>query len=161
MKLQRVILGLAVALALAVPVCAQQGPDPVFQLTNLDRVRDLNAPKPTSKQLEAERGAENPAVTAAAKSAYDQLAAGNLDRAKLTDAVSETLPAAVVQSAAQKLGALGAPSWSFVGNAKSSAGDVSVYRLQYENGFTYMTFGVSNAGIVYALYLGTNPTPTQ
>ena len=117
----------------------------------------LKAPKPTPQQLAAEQGAENPAVTADAKQTYGQLAAGRLDRAKLTDDVSKALPATLVQSAAQKLGTLGSPQWSFVANARSSAGDVSIYKLQYATGVAYMTFGVGSNGTVYALYLGEKP----
>jgi hypothetical protein len=65
-----------------------------------------------------------------------------------------------VQSASQNLVALGTPSWSFVGNARSSAGDVSIYKLQYAKTVAYLTFGVSNAGVVYALYLGNKPAIT-
>jgi hypothetical protein len=159
MQLQRVILGAIVALALAVPANAQQADTQAFQLDG-PNVPSLAAPKPTSRQLAAEEGAENRGVTSAAKRTYDLLVAGDLDRAKLTDDVSRALPATVVKSAAPKLSALGTPSWSFVGNARSSAGDVSIYKLQYAKTVAYMTFGVSNAGVVYALYLGAKPTPT-
>ncbi len=165
MQPQRVILGVAIALAVAVPARAQQSADPSVRPPFAPQdysgiVPDLSPPKATSKQLAAEQGAENPGVTSAAKNTYDHLVAGNLDRAKLTDDVSRALPATLVKSASGQLVMLGTPSWSFVGNAWSSAGDVSIYKLQYAKTVAYMTFGVSNAGVVYALYLGAKPTPT-
>jgi hypothetical protein len=165
MQLHRVILGASVALALAAPAQAQQSADPSvdppFALQDSwgPTLPDLPLPKPNAKQLAAERGAENPGVTSAAKRTYVRLASGTLDRAKLTDDVSKALPTPALRSAAEKLGALGTPSWSFVGNAQSSAGDVSIYKLQYPAGVEYMTFGVGSNGTVYALYIGPKPTP--
>ena len=159
MKFHPAILSTVIALAIAAPAQAQStNAYFVNQSNDLSRVPSLAAPQPTVRQLAAEAGAENPGVTSAAKRTYDQLSSGSLDRAKLTADVSQALPATLVRSAAHQLGTLGTPSWSFVGNARSSAGDVSIYKLQYANAVAYMTFGVSNAGVVYALSLGNKPT---
>jgi hypothetical protein len=160
MRLHRAIFTAAIALALVAPAQAQQADTGQPLQWAAPSVPDFAAPQPTSRQVTAEEGAENPGVTSAAKSTYDRLVTGNLDRSKLTGDVSQALPASLVQSAAGQLGALGTPAWSFVGNARSSAGDVSIYKLQYAKAVAYLTFGVSNAGIVYALYLGNKPALT-
>jgi hypothetical protein len=160
MTLRLVVLGVTAAFAFAVPVRAQSTGAPLSGAVGVlqnsfsgPRLASL-APPPLRAGGDA---AENPGVTSSAKAAYERLAAGRLDRSKLTAAVDRALPDELVASASQRLTALGTPSWSFVRNAESSAGTVSIYQLRYANAVEYLTFGVGDSGVVYALSLGSAP----
>jgi hypothetical protein len=88
-----------------------------------------------------------------AQSVYGQLVADNLNRAKLTQEVNSTLPDSTEKMLSQRLAEMGNPTWTFVRNEQTSAGTVSLYALKYATSSVYVTFGVDDNGVVYALGL--------
>jgi hypothetical protein len=114
---------------------------------------------PTAADIKKANAAENPAVRNVAQSVYGQLASNNLNRAKLTQDVSSALSDSTEKMLSQRLTELGTPSWTFVKNAQTSAGTVTIYALKYATSAAYMTFGVADNGVVYALDLSKNAPP--
>jgi hypothetical protein len=148
MHIRTLALAAIVATSLSAPAVAQQGsplqnqfPGPT--IPNWGYVPDM---RKTS-------AAENPAVRTVAQNVYGQLVADNLNRSKLTQDVSAAFTDSTEKVLSQRLTELGTPAWTFVKNAQSSAGSVSIYRLKFATSAAYMTFGVADNGIVYALGL--------
>lgn len=97
--------------------------------------------------------AEAPAVTAAAKSTYAQLASGTLDRSKLTPEVNNAITDSLAQTISQQLGSLGKPQWQFFKRVSTPKGEVSVYRLSWPTVTLDYQFGLNEKGQVWALML--------
>jgi hypothetical protein len=117
-------------------------------------------PAPTPQPFNYSNAGENPGVTSVAKATYRQLATDTLNRSRLTTEINAALSRAALATAARQLAALGTPQWQFVENARSPAGDVSVYRLAYANRIAYLTVGVADNGTIYALRLAADmPSP--
>ncbi len=152
-------LAVAIAVALAAPAGAQQM---VTMPLQDEHASGPSIPAwgyvPSAADVRKANAAENPAVRSAAQNVYAQLAAGRLNRSRVTQDVNETLTNSAERTLSQRLGRLGAPAWAFVKNTLTSAGWVSIYRLEYTEGSAYMIFGVGDDGIVYALAL-TNKAP--
>jgi hypothetical protein len=161
MHVRTFTLAVAIAVALAAPAGARQS----LPLQDEQASGTPQAPAvpawghvPSAADVQKANAAENPAVRSAAQSVYSQLVAGRLDRSRLTQDVNKALSNSATRTLSQRLGELGTPSWMFVENTQTSAGWVSIYRLKYAQGSTYMRFGVGDDGVVYALAL-TNVAP--
>ncbi len=152
------ILGLAVAIAatLSSPAIAQQapaGPRLHFRkaytgpsiphwgyVPNAADIRKANA---AEKSGRSKRGAERLRTTRGRQpepreaNPGRQLYVARLDRKMLS----------------QRLAEMGNPTWTFVRNEQTSAGTVSLYALKYATSSVYVTFGVDDNGVVYALGL--------
>jgi hypothetical protein len=98
--------------------------------------------------------AENPAVTAAAKTFYSELLLGKVDRSKMSADLNAALTDSTLQTLSQQLIAVGPPSWQFVEQTSTPNGPASVYKLSYASAVLYMTYGVSEAGTIYSVFLG-------
>lgn len=154
MYLRNVTLALAIAAAFALPARAQQGspaqnqfPEPAIPWGYVPSLADVQKAK----------AAENPSVRAVAQDVYGQLVSGKLNRSKLTQDVNAAFTDTAESTLAKRLSSLRTPAWTFVRNAQTSAGSVSVYDLKYQAGSLYLTIGVDDNGVVYALGLTSEP----
>lgn len=161
MRFASATLTAALLLAGALPAAAQQvgniqysgvSPAVPYQLTVAPGALSFPA-APTPQQLAAGDAYENPAVRSVAQNAYANLASGRLSNVRLTASLEKAWTPALAQTAAHDLASFGTPSWAFVENRLSSSGTVSVYKLTYPQRTLYMTVGVDNNGVVYALAL--------
>jgi hypothetical protein len=147
-------LAVAIAAALSAPVLAQGG----GPLQN-----DFTGPGvpwgyvPSRAGMQKANAAENPSVRTVAQGIYEQLSAGHLNRAKLTQDVSAAFTDSTERAIARRLDSAGSPAWAFVKNAQTLAGQVSIYSLKYVTGLVYLTVGVDDNGVVYALGLTGDP----
>lgn len=143
-----ILLGVAIAAALAVPANAQT-PLQVWHVSGPSVPAWGFAP--SAADIRKASAAENPAVRATAQGIYSQLVAGRLNRSHLTEDVSDALTDLAERTLSHRLSELGAPAWSFVENTQTPAGWISLYQLKYARGTAYMTLGVGDDGVVYAL----------
>lgn len=147
-------LAVAIAAALSVPVLAQGG----GPLQN-----DFTGPGvpwgyvPSRADMQKANAAENPSVRTVAHGIYQQLTAGQLNRSKLTQDVNAAFTDSAENAIARRLDTAGTPAWNFVKNAQTLAGQVSIYSLRYTTGLMYLTVGVNDNGVVYALGLTSDP----
>lgn len=102
----------------------------------------------------ATTAAEDVNITSAAKTFYNELLTGNVDRSKMTAAVNTALTDSLVKTLAQQLGALGTPKWQYLKQTKSENGNVQVYKLSYNSATLYLTFGISPGGTIFSLFFG-------
>jgi hypothetical protein len=122
---------------------------------------------PSPESIAKETAAEEPSVTNVAKGLYSKLLGGSLNGYRFTSELQSAWTPSIEATAAADLVPKGTPSWSFIGNGLTGAGTVSVYRLQYANaGPVYMSVGVTDDGVVYALRLADSaraaaPPPAQ
>jgi hypothetical protein len=100
---------------------------------------------------------ENPAVTTAAKTFYSELLVGKVDRSKMSAELNTALPDSTLQTLSQQLTALGPPTWQYFQQISGANGSASVYKLTYATTALYLTFGISDAGTIYAVFLGNQP----
>ena len=153
MDVRTLTLSVAIGVALAAPAAAQMP-------AQVEHASGPSIPGwgyvPSAADVQKANAAENPAVRSAAQNVYAQLVAGQLNRSRLTQDVNEALTNSAERTLSQRLGELGTPGWSFVKNTLTSAGWVSIYRLKYTEASVYMTFGVGDDGVVYALALTGN-----
>lgn len=156
MHVRTFTLAVAIAAALAAPAGARQSvplQDENISGTPQAPVVPAWGYVPSAADMRKANAAENPAVRSAAQNVYAQLVAGRLNRSRLTQDVNEALTNSAERTLSQRLSELGTPAWAFVKNTQTPAGWVSVYRLKYAKGSVYMTFGVGDDGVVYALAL--------
>jgi len=112
---------------------------------------------PSRADIEKANSAENPSVRTAAHGIYEQLTAGHLNRSKLTQDVNTAFTDSTESAISRRLDSAGTPVWTFVKNAQTVAGQVSIYSLRYASGPMYLTVGVDDNGVVYALGLTSQP----
>ena len=153
------------AVTLTLPAGAQVSPTlQDATASTMPALQDYRGPiiphMPAAPVVNSDR-AENPGVTSSAKNVYGQLAAGDLNRSKLTSEINGLLTPSVEQSLSTRLRQLGSPGWTFLQNADAYSGPVSIYRLKYAAGSDYLTFGVDDNGIVYAFFLANRPPRTK
>ena len=153
------------AVTLALPARAQVLPTLQDETAaTMPALQDYRGPiiphSPPAPVVNSDR-AENPGVTSSAKNVYGQLAAGDVNRSKLTSEINGLLTPSLEQSLSARLRQLGSPDWTFLENADAYSGAVSIYRLKYAAGSDYLTFGVDDNGIVYALFLANHPPQTK
>jgi hypothetical protein len=158
----RVSLTLAavVAASFVAPATAQVAPPDAGGLSGSAQAEHASGPSiphwgyvPTAADVKKANAVENPAVRNVAESVFAQLASGNLNRAKLTQDVNAAFSDSTEKLLSQRLSQLGSPAWKFVRNEQTQAGAVSIYQLQFETSSVYMTLGVADNGVVYALEL--------
>ena len=149
MHVRTLTLAVAIAAALTMPAVAQQGAPLQTQFPGPSVPHWGNVPSPADVRKANE--AENPAVRSVAQGLYEQLTAGQLNRSKLTQDVNAAFADSTESALSRRLRGLGSPTWSFVRNAQTSAGTVAIYSLKYSAGSAYMTIGVDDNGVVYAL----------
>lgn len=151
-------LAVAIAAAFALPAGAQQG------APLQDQFPGPTTPHwgyvPSRADIQKANAAENPSIRTVAQGIYEQLTAGHVNRSKLTQDVNAAFTDSSESAISTRLDSAGTPAWSFVRNAQTSAGQVSIYSLRYATGTMYLTVGVADNGVVYALGLTSEP-PTD
>jgi hypothetical protein len=155
MHVRTFVLAVAIAASFAVPAGAQQGAPLQAQFPGPVIPHWGHVPSPSD--LQKANAAENPSVRTVAHGIYEQLTAGHLNRAKLTQDVNAAFSDSTESAISRRLDTEGTPAWSFVKNAQTLAGQVSIYSLKYATGLVYLTVGVDDNGVVYALGLTSDP----
>jgi phage-related protein len=148
-------LTVAIAAAFAVPAGAQQGAP--FQAQFPGPVIPHWGHVPSWADMQKANAVENPSVRTVAQGIYEQLTAAHLNRSKLTQDVNAAFTDSTESVIAHRLDSAGTPAWNFVKNEQTLAGQVSIYSLQYTAGSMYLTVGVDDNGMVYALGLTSEP----
>jgi hypothetical protein len=155
MNIRAFSLAVAIAASFALPAGAQQGAPLQAQFPGPTIPHWGHVPSPTDIQKANE--AENPSVRTVARGMYEQLAAGHLNRSKLSQDVNAAFTDPTESTISRRLDTAGTPAWTFVKNSQTLAGQVSIYSLQYATGSIYLTVGVDDNGVVYALGLTSEP----
>ena len=86
---------------------------------------------------------ENPAVTDAARTLFEQIVQQRVDRTKLTAKLNKVMTDSTIATVSRRLKPLGRPTWIYLRDVNTSAESFSVYKLRYPALTLYLEYGAS------------------
>ena len=84
---------------------------------------------------------EDPAVTKAARTLFEQVIAQKVDRTRLTAKLNNVMTDSTIATASGQLRSLGIPTWTYLSSVSTAAGRVFVYKLAYPAVTLYVAYG--------------------